>query len=420
LTESFSLYLHIPFCTAKCDYCDFYSVPLQRGSSIIDRYIGILLKETERQFMETERQLETERRPVDETGSVTVPSIYIGGGTPSLLGAGGISRLLEGLLDLLKRSSALSSPGEITVEANPETADDTFLRSCADHGVTRLSLGVQSFDPGFREFLGRRTGRHVRSGWVNSPGKGVALLRNRIAAAAEIFGSGLCLDLISGGIYPENGSFEQKRDMLLRDIGAALSYRPGHVSLYTLTVGEGTPLAARLGKRETPPGDQADRLWLAGREALTNAGFEQYEVSNFALQDSAHGNRCIHNIRYWRMNNWIGVGPGASGTIIAKDGTGLRRWYAPDTEGFLSGKPVLLTEELDRPTVIKETLLMGYRYREGPDPELFARRFGKTIEETIPRTLKKWQNGMDDAAFREKCMLFLNSFLLDAFMELDT
>jgi len=436
LTESLSIYLHIPFCTAKCDYCDFYSVPLCcGGNSIIDRYIDILLEETERRLKETQQQLEAERPLVDEICGVTIPSIYIGGGTPSLLGAGGISRLLEGLNALMKRlnllskqSSVISAPIEITVEANPETADDPFLRSCADYGVTRLSLGVQSFDPGFRKALGRRClserqtppKQNTGQSMADSPKNVGALLRNRIAAAAEIFGSGLCLDLICGGIYPENGSFEQKRNMLLRDIDKALSYRPGHVSLYALTVEEGTPLAARLGKRRTLLEDQADRLWLAGRKALINAGFEQYEVSNFALQDSVRGNRCIHNIRYWRMNNWIGAGPGASGTIIAKNGTGLRKRYKPDTEGFLSGKPVLLTEELDRPAVIKETLLMGYRYREGPDPELFALRFGKTIEKTIPRTLEKWQNSMDGTAFREKRMLFLNSFLLDAFMELDT
>jgi oxygen-independent coproporphyrinogen-3 oxidase len=420
LTEFLSLYFHVPFCVFLCDYCDFYSVPLQCGDSIVDRYIDILLEETERRLSEI-------------IGGVTVPSIYVGGGTPSLLGAEGISRLLEGLIVLSKHSNTLSTPPEITVEANPETADEPFLRSCADHGVTRLSLGVQSFDPGFRKVLGRRclpvrqgqSRRHTGPGMADSPEKSEAFLQSRIAAAAEVFGSGLCLDLICGGIYPENGSFEQKQDMLLCDIDKALSYRPGHVSLYSLTLDGGTPLAARLGKKETPPEDQSDWLWLTGREALINAGFEQYEVSNFAeknsvLQSSVRGNRCIHNIRYWQMNDWLGVGPSASGTIIAQDGIGLRKWYAPDTEGFLSGKPVLLTEELDRPTVIKETLLMGYRYREGPDTELFTRRFGKTIEETIPRTLEKWENGMNNAVFQDKRMLFLNSFLLDAFMELDT
>jgi len=425
LTEDISLYLHIPFCTAKCDYCDFYSVPLQHGNSVINRYIDILLEETG-------RRLETEHCLADKSCGISVPSVYIGGGTPSLLGAGGISRLLEGLSALFSRlnilpnrSNSPPAPAEITVEANPETADDPFLRSCADHGVTRFSLGVQSFDPGFREFLGRRSYVERYTGQGDSPDNNEAFLQSRLAAAAEIFGSGLCLDLICGGIYPENGSFEQKRDMLLRDIDKALSYRPGHVSLYALTIDDKTPLAARLDKTETTQEDQADILWLAGRETLINAGFEQYEISNFAfkgstLQSSVRGNCCIHNIRYWRMNNWIGIGPGASGTIIAQDGTGLRKCYKPDTEKFLSGKPVLLTEELDRPTVIKETLLMGYRYKEGPDPELFFRRFGKTIEETIPRTLKKWQNGTDSGSFREKRMLFLNFFLLDAFIELDT
>jgi coproporphyrinogen III oxidase-like Fe-S oxidoreductase len=122
------------------------------------------------------------------------------------------------------------------------------------------------------------------------------------------------------------------------------------------------------------------------------------------------------------MKNWIGIGPAASGTIIDSDGTGRRVSYVPDTEAFCDAvhsriTPPVVVEDLDRAAVVRETLLMGYRYCEGPDPVLFKRRFGKTLEETIPRTLAAWQNG---AGNRERIMNFLNSFLLDAFLELDT
>jgi len=454
-----SLYLHVPFCTEKCDYCDFFSVPTKPNDLIIDRYIDALLKETERRLLEVVRDFKphpplssirvhpcpclpsvgeckeiiARRRQEAACTSVDliVPSLYIGGGTPSLLGAGGIARLLDGIraiIGALPGGTAgglggTNGPCEISVEANPETADSSFLRACADHGVSRLSLGVQSFDQGFREALGRR-------------GEGGAeILSRRLAEAAEIFGRRLSVDLLCGGLPAGDGSAENgsvAKNRVLHDIDKALSYEPGHVSLYALTLEEGTPLAARLAAaRQTAAwpgkGEAADdgTSWLAGRDALLHAGFDHYEVSNFALGDE---NRCIHNIRYWLMNNWIGVGPGASGTIIGSGavhsgGTGRRTSYAPDVEAFVSGTgsfaTALVTEELDRFTVIKETLLMGYRYVNGPDPALFVRRFGKTIEETIPRTLAKWQSGMDDYSFRTKRMLFLNAFLLDAFLELD-
>ncbi|GHV84844.1 coproporphyrinogen III oxidase [Spirochaetia bacterium] len=385
-----SLYLHIPFCTEKCDYCDFYSVPaaalsLREQDFLKNRFIDSLLAETERQFA--------------ELTPAAVPSIYIGGGTPSVLGASGMSRLLRGLAEICGPAPAAGPPREISVEANPETAEGTFLAACADHGVSRLSLGVQSFDTGLRRAVGRRGD--------------TVLLPRRLREAAEIFGPGLSLDLMSG--LPG-----QNREKLLEDIKKALSYKPGHISLYALSVEEGTPLAARFrygqgAHDEQAAAEEADALWLTGRETLIRAGYEHYEVSNFALMGQNNSKRCVHNIRYWRMENWLGIGPAASGTIIGENG-GIRLWYAPDVEAFLAG-PTVLREDLDPLTVLKETILMGYRYIEGPDPVLVNRRFGKKIEEIIPRTLEKWQKRT--VSLKEEIMLFLNAFLLDAFMELD-
>jgi oxygen-independent coproporphyrinogen-3 oxidase len=447
-----SLYLHIPFCEAKCDYCDFYSVPTgRRGSAgwgseksartdaLLNRYIDVLVEETRRRFDEARRA----------SGPVLVPTLYIGGGTPSVLGAAGIGRLLDGLLPVL-------GPGcrEITVEANPESAGAAFLRACADRGVNRLSLGIQSFSGPARRAAGRRG----------------APAPENLAAASEIFGSGLSLDLMTG--LPR-----QSVAGLLAGIDRAVSLRPGHISLYSLTVEEGTPLAGRLGQAGSsgkadssgqagssgqvgssgkagsagqaalPSVDQSDRLWLAGRDALLKAGYEQYEVSNFALP----GKRCAHNIRYWLMEDWIGIGCAASGTIIGKpeewpdeeqagkeqagrggaggrrpDIRGRRSGYAPDLKAFLADPASCISvEELDRLTLIKESLLMGFRYVEGPSPELFKRRFGLGVEEAVPRTLEKWR-GADPRLLRRDGktaltadgLLLLNRFLLDCFEEL--
>ncbi|MDR1507997.1 MAG: coproporphyrinogen III oxidase family protein [Treponema sp.] len=395
-----SLYLHIPFCLSKCDYCDFYSVP--PGGSLEQwrdegarLYVDALLAETERRFAGLE---------------YSVPTLYIGGGTPSLLGAAGMARLLDGL------SPKTGSCREITVEANPETADTAFLRSCADHGVTRLSLGVQSFCPAARKAAGRRG----------------ELVPEHLDAAAKIFGSFLSLDLITGLPF-------QDAACVLADVERALSYNPGHISLYSLTVEQGTPLAARRAAEERPAAGDDDTLWLAGRDALIRAGYEQYEVSNFALP----GRRCAHNIRYWRMENWIGVGPAASGTMIdgplaevssagltpdipaGNASRGRRTGYAADTEAFLADPSGCITvEELDTLTLIKESLLMGFRYSEGPDRELFRRRFGLDLEAAVPRTLEKWrQMGLTrpgKTALSPRGMLLLNRFLLDCFEELSS
>jgi oxygen-independent coproporphyrinogen-3 oxidase len=427
-----SLYLHIPFCEAKCDYCDFYSIPVGtfagedfaksvRTDAPINRYIDVLLEETERRFDELRRE--------SAAKAVVVPTLYIGGGTPSILGAAGIGRLLDGLQPALG-----SGYREITVEANPESAGAAFLRACADRGVNRLSLGVQSFSCPVR----RATGRQGR------------LLPENLTAAAEIFGPGLSLDLMTG--LPRQSPAD-----VLADIDRAVFLGPGHISLYSLTVEEGTPLAKRSGQAGPsgkagssgqallPSADEADWLWLAGRDALLEAGYEQYEVSNFALP----GKRCAHNIRYWLMEDWIGVGCSASGTIIGReqaagaqaewpdgeqahgaDIRGRRSGYVPDLDAFLANPASCIrVEELDRLTLIKESLLMGFRYTEGPSPELFRRRFGIGVEEAIPRTLEKWRtadprllrrDGQGKTALTAGGLLLLNRFLLDCFEELDS
>jgi oxygen-independent coproporphyrinogen-3 oxidase len=364
---------------------------------LFGRYSDALLAETEKRLAEISPEGTGKPEPaaeVEDRGSPPdIPSMYIGGGTPSVLGASGITRLLEALADLT------AGAAEITVEANPETADDAFLKACRLHGVTRLSLGVQSFDDAVR----RAAGRQGSSG----------LLPERLAAASEIFGEGLSLDLMSG--LPG-----QTREILLEDIEKALAFHPGHISLYDLMVEEGTPLALKTAGRSFFSGeDEADQLWLAGRDALIEAGYEQYEVSNFALP----GRRSAHNIQYWRMENWLGIGPAASGTVISEaEPLGRRITYIPDVEAFIADPASCRrTEELDRLTLLKESFLMGFRYSEGPNTELFKRRFGFSVEEAVPRTLEKWRGKLKPGktALTTEGLLFLNRFLLDCFEELE-
>ena len=397
-----SLYIHVPFCAGKCDYCDFYSVPLKKADNTLqgvrsedprlDAYVDVLLSDAESIF--------TKYKPQN------VPSIYIGGGTPSILGPERIYRLTKSIMRIISRYADIK-PKEITVEANPESVSKEFMEASLEGGVNRLSIGIQSFHIPSRKA-------------VNRVGSDETRLENSLSLAREFFTECFSVDLISG--FPL-----QTEKILLDDIEKVLEYSPSHVSLYSLTVEPGTPLADRnISKKDRDDNnpDKADKLWLAGRDALDKAGFSQYEVSNFCKP----GKESLHNIRYWRLENWLALGPGSSGTIIPDHGQAYRYTIPADVDAWLSagsmGNPhsefFPQIEELDEITLIKESLLMGFRYIEGPCEDLFNRRFRKNIRDLIPETLKKWQSCMqnDKLALNKEGLLFLNSFLVDVFREL--
>jgi oxygen-independent coproporphyrinogen-3 oxidase len=380
----------VPFCRSLCDYCDFYSLPVKRDDRRLRLFIPRLLGDAERLFR--------------DFPPLEVPTLYIGGGTPPVLGAEGTAKLLGGLKDLFERGR-LAWPGEVTLEANPESADRAFLEAARAGGVTRVSLGVQSFYGPCRRAVHRRGA--------------ASRLEEKLALVSEYYPRAFSADLMTG--LPL-----QDETVLLRDIEKLLRFGPAHVSLYALTVEEGTPLgeALRRGKGAAglPGRDEADRLWILGRDALERAGRRQYEVSNFALP----GKESLHNIRYWRMENWLGLGPAASGTLIDdRSGRGLRLTLRADLEGWLDRGPEEEAprdlERIGRAALMKESLLMGFRYCEGPDRTLFARRFGCAVEEVIPRTLEKWRGLLrkDRTAMTGEGLLLLDRFLVEAFEELD-
>ena len=394
VVDTASLYLHIPFCASFCDYCDFYSEEITAQAGRIDAYIEALLTDIEYQlaFFNVKK----------------IPSIYIGGGTPSVIGAFRMENFLAKLQRLFTVTGNIL-PQEFTVEANPESLTEDFLRICLAGGVTRISLGLQSFHEPSRRAVNR---------------KGEAcFIKTQLALTARYYPDNFSVDLMSGLPF-------QNKAVLLNDIEQTLTFKPAHLSLYSLTVEDETPLAQNLtrgiNKEFFPAFDETDALWLCGREALCKAGYEHYEVSNFAMP----AKRCAHNTRYWRMENWLGAGPAASGTIIdEKTGTGKRYTYTADLDAYLAApKPAFqsaVVEELDKAALIKESLLMGFRFCGGPDMENFKRRFGRSIEECIPQTIRRWKergvfiNGADTLVPCGKMLLVLDSFLRDAFIELD-
>lgn len=288
MENTLGLYLHIPFCRSKCDYCDFYSLAGQDDR--MDDYQQALLRQIAETAPRTKKQV--------------VNSVYIGGGTPTWYGE---KRLLE-LLAAVKKRFTLSKDVEVTLEANPDSVDEKMLRRLRRAGVNRLSMGMQSAcDRELAAVHRPHTFRQVQEAV-------------RAARAAKL--RNLNLDLIYG--LPG-----QTMDSWRSSVEAALALEPEHLSCYGLTLEEGTPLARRAAAGEQLPGDdeQAERyLWTVVR--LAQAGFEQYEVSNF----SRTGCQSRHNLKYWMGRPYVGLGAGAH-----SDFGGYRYSFVRDLEGYIRG-----------------------------------------------------------------------------------
>ena len=265
--RSLGLYIHIPFCKAKCIYCDFYSLPRAEGQ--MDAYVSALTA-----------QLAAWR---ERTADCTVDTVYFGGGTPSYLGPDCLCRLLDAVF----QSYRVAPGAEITLEANPDSAQDiSALRQLHDAGFDRLSLGMQSADDAELRRIGR----------VHTYAQTVRAVENARAAGFD----NLSLDLIYG--LPE-----QTMTRWQANLDAALSLAPEHLSCYGLKVEEGTPLFAQR-KRFTLPDDDAQAdMYLYAVDFLAQHGYEQYEISNFAKP----GRACVHNLKYWRCMEYLGFGPAA-------------------------------------------------------------------------------------------------------------
>ena len=329
------IYLHIPFCARKCGYCDFYSVT-----------------DTGRQDA-FQRALTAEIRRRAHSNWL-VDSIYFGGGTPSLLAPVFFKRLLE----ILKRAFRIQDGVEITLEANPGTVDFERLAAYRASGINRLNLGVQSFDDAGLRFLGR--------------GHSAAEARAALAAARRAGFDNLGLDLIYG--LPD-----QTLDAWQADLNQALAERPEHLACYALTYAPGTPLMQdhRNGGHERASEDQIAALFDATSQVLCAAGFEHYEISNFA---AAPQWRSRHNTKYWTRAPFLGFGPSAHSFDAPR-----RSWNVADLETYIDrldrGR---LAEEgrevLDKAQEMTETVFLGLRTAAGIDLAAFARRFGTRLE----------------------------------------
>jgi putative oxygen-independent coproporphyrinogen III oxidase len=323
--QPFGVYVHVPFCITRCGYCDFNTyTPAELGGVNPDAWLLAL---------GTELELAAAR-----LDAPTVSTVFVGGGTPSLLGGERLARLL----DMVREHFVLAPDAEVTTEANPESTWPEFFAAIRAAGYTRVSLGMQSVAPRVLATLDR----------VHSPGRASAAARE---AMDEGFDH-VSLDLIYG-------TPGESDDDLLRSVDAAVETGVDHVSAYALVVEEGTALARRVrrGELAAPDDDVLAHRYELVDERLAAAGLTWYEVSNW----SRPGGECRHNLGYWDGGQWWGAGPGAHGYV------GTTRWWNvkhPNTyaEMLASARlPVGGFEQLDTDDLHTEDVLLKTRLRQG-------------------------------------------------------
>ncbi len=329
-----SVYVHIPFCLSKCRYCGFNSASVP-SRELVERYCRAIGQEIR----------------ISDYGFRNLETVYFGGGTPTILAPKHLSEIMS----VLQEKAAIIPEAEVTIEANPETVDLGKLRALRDTGFNRLSLGVQSFDEGALKLLGR----------VHDGKRALQAFEQARAAGFDNVG----IDLIYG--VPGQQLAHWQKDIL-----RTTELDPEHISAYSLTYEPGTEFASwRDSGKIAPCREELEaEMFLAAREILGQAGYQHYEVSNFAKP----GFRSKHNLNYWHCGDYLGFGAGAHSHL---DG---RRWanigspevYASNVEKYES--TVDFKEELTREQRIFEAIFLGLRMVEGIGIEGFKAKWGQS------------------------------------------
>ena len=368
---SVSLYIHIPFCVSKCAYCDFFS---KTDLSSIDLYVDALVNEIKFRLKNSKQKIKT---------------IYIGGGTPSLLNIQQILKIQKAIESVCNFESDL----EFTIEVNPDDIDEEYLDKLKKSKINRISCGIQSMSNKVLEFSNRRSRKQQNL-------TALSLLQNT-------WNKNFSIDLICG--LPE-----ETEQSFLQGLRKILSFNPNHISMYSLTVEDETPLGNLINKGKIEYDyDFSDALWLKSKEILENAGYFQYEVSNFAKP----GFESKHNLTYWNHQTYVGVGSGATGSIYFDGGEGFRYTNTTDIFKYIKFwnnqktiynfndfvlfdkrnsnlkflKEIQDEEFIDLETSKIEYFMMGLRKISGINSCEYFDIFGSNISPLIIETFEKWQ-----------------------------
>lgn len=353
-----SLYIHLPWCVKKCPYCDFNSHEFSSGKIDEDSYIEALI-----------RDLETE---LPRIWGRTITSVFIGGGTPSLFSVKSLDKLLSAL-----RARLNINPGiEITLEANPGTAEAEKFRGYKEAGINRLSIGIQSFNDKYLKSLGR----------IHDSKEALHAIDLARAAGFENFN----LDLMFG--LPD-----QTIDDALHDLETAVAQSPTHISWYQLTIEPNTVFYSKPPK--VPSDDDSWLIQEQGQTFLQGSGYQQYEISAYAKDKQV----ALHNINYWEFGDYLGIGAGAHGKITNVAEGKIERFTRhkiPKRYCELAGNESVITEtrKLNRNELPLEFMMNVLRLTEGVPANLFLQRTGlplKNMEKELmmaeERKLLDWQ-----------------------------
>ncbi len=367
------IYIHIPFCIRKCDYCDFLSGP--SGSKEQADYVQALLREIQ---------------AVEEGEGRSVSSIFIGGGTPSVLD----ERLLGDILKEIRNRFKMEEDAEITIEVNPGTANIGKLQAYREMGINRLSIGLQSPQDRELKILGRI---HNYEQFLET-----------YQEARTVGFDNINIDLMSA--IPD-----QTYESWVKNLRTAAELEPEHISAYSLIVEEGTPFAAR--KLNLPDEDTEYNMYEATAQILKEYGFEQYEISNYARK----GRECRHNVGYWTRQDYLGFGLGAS-SLYGKE----RFANTADMKKYLenSRNPEKIREKepsLTREDEMAEFMFLGLRMTKGISKADFQKCFGCTIESVYGEVLEKYESmglllEQDDRIFLSREGIHVSNSIMAEFL----
>lgn len=330
------IYIHIPFCRVKCPYCDFYSFKGDEKQK--DSYLKAVLL--------------CLNGYADK--NLKIDTLYFGGGTPSVFGGERIERIVS----YIRENFDLQKDAEITVECNPSSTDEAFVRQVKSAGVNRVSMGMQSAVDRERKFLGRPSGREDIKRAVN-------LIKNEGI-------DNISLDLMLGVPHQTAESLDESIDFIL-------SLGVKHISAYMLKIEKGTPFEREEKNLFLPDEDTVADMYLHTSERLRSEGFIHYEISNFALE----GFHSRHNTRYWKCEDYIGIGPSAHSCYKGK-----RFYYSRSFDDFLSGKEPLPDGEGGSE---EEYIMLALRLKEGLDGKKFREKYGRDIDKAVFEKAKKYE-----------------------------
>tara|TARA_X000001036_G_C20684762_1_gene807222 strand:- start:1555 stop:2691 length:1137 start_codon:yes stop_codon:yes gene_type:complete len=341
------IYIHIPFCTIKCIYCDFYSLENRQDS--IPIFFKSILKEID--------QFEVGNNNID------IDTIFIGGGTPSLISPD----LIEKLLIKLSDHYNLEDVEEITIEANPGEAPSDNLKAFYDLGINRISIGVQSLQKEILKFLSRN---HSSEDVFNT-------IKNAKKAGFNNINCDLIFNIPG-----------QQKSMWKDDLNSIIELDIKHISCYSLIVEKNTKLFQLVNKKTVmmPNDDKSAEIYKWTQDQLKDKNFIQYEVSNWAKSDS----ECIHNMHYWKIEPYFAFGPSAHGFDGKK-----RYWNVRSLDGYIKSiennkSPIESSELLSKKDIVNELIGFGIRTRKGVELNKIPNSFKQSVYNSIKSNHKKW------------------------------